>query len=305
MKILVTGGAGFIASHIVDAYIKNGHQVTIIDNLSTGQKQNLNPEARFHQLDINDPKLHQLISKEKPEVINHHAAQINVRASVANPQQDATTNILGSINLLEAARQAGSVKKTIFASTGGAIYGDADILPTPEDYPAWPISPYGIAKLTAEHYLHYYHQIHHLPYISLRYGNVYGPRQNPHGEAGVVAIFYQRGKQGQDLTINGDGKQTRDFVYISDVVTANLKALETDQVGIFNIGTSTQTTVNQLTEQLVATLPQAPSVNHGPPKEGEQQTSCLDISKAKQKLSWQPQIDLAEGLKHTARFFLE
>lgn len=305
MKILITGGAGFIASHVADKYIEAGHEVRIVDNLSSGNRGNINPKAMFSQVDINDKEaLAEVIEEFQPEVINHHAAQINVRVSVDNPELDAKINILGTINLLEIARHTSSVRHIIFASTGGAIYGDADIIPTPENYPAWPISPYGIAKLTVEHYLYYYHHLYKLGYTVLRYGNVYGPRQNPHGEAGVVAIFYNKAKAGESLRINGDGEQTRDFVYVGDVADANLKALEKMPVGSFNIGTSIKTSVNELTDGILATLPNKPEVLHSPAKDGEQQTSCLDISKASQILEWKPSVNLAEGLSKTAEYFL-
>ena len=304
MKILVTGGAGFIGSHVVDIYIGAGHEVLVLDNLSSGIKANINPQAKFVELDLNDSQLKSTIENFKPEVINHHAAQINVRVSVDDPKLDASINILGSLNLLESLKSLPSVKKVIFASTGGAIYGDTDTIPTPEDFPAWPVSPYGIAKLTVEHYLYFYHHTHHLNYLALRYGNVYGPRQNPHGEAGVVAIFYNSAKAGQELIINGDGQQARDFVYVADVAHANLLALDSPQVGSLNIGTAVMTNVNALTDKLVATLPTTPQVVHAPAKAGEQQTSCLDYSKAQKLLGWQPQVSLEEGLQRTAEFFM-
>jgi len=305
MKILVTGGAGFIASQITDAYINAGHQVVVIDNLSTGRKENLNPDAKFYSLDINSDEIEQIFKTEQPEIVNHHAAQINVRTSVSNPKLDATINILGTINLLEAAKKSGSVKKFIFASSGGAIYGDADTVPTSETYWPNPISPYGIAKYTVEHYLYYYHQIYQLPYTALRYGNVYGPRQNPHGEAGVVSIFYQKARDHQPFAINGAGDQTRDFVFVADVVAANLAATTTDITGVFNVGTGIETSVTQLVDNMLTTLDQPFTVDHAPAKAGEQLRSCLDFSKAKSQLNWQPQVTLAQGLERTAQFFLD
>lgn len=304
MKILLTGGAGFIGSHIADAYIAAGHQVTIIDDLSTGSKSNLNPQAKFIHLDINSDQIKEIFQTEKPDLLNHQAAQINVRTSVADPKFDAHTNIIGSINLLEAAKACGSVRHIIFASSGGAIYGDADTIPTPETYPAAPISPYGIAKFSVEKYLHYYHTIHSISYTSLRYANVYGPRQNPHGEAGVVAIFYHRAQQTSPLTINGSGDQTRDFVFVADVVAANLAASDSHSQGCFNIGTGIETSVTDLTKTILSTLPQPVPVNHAPAKEGEQQRSCLDPTLAQTQLNWHPQTDLAAGLRQTAEFFL-
>ncbi len=303
MRILVTGGAGFIASHITDAYISQGHEVFVIDNLSSGHQANVNPKAEFQQLDITSSKLKDAIAAIQPELINHHAAQINVRTSIKDPILDAHTNILGLLNLLESARACGSSQKFIFASTGGAIYGDNDQMPTPESFPAWPVSPYGIAKLTGEHYLHYYHQVHGMPFISLRYANVYGPRQNPHGEAGVVSIFYQKHFQNQPFQINGDGEQTRDFVYVGDVVEANLKASFSSETGLFNIGTATQTSLNQLIDLMKETLELDKQFDHATSQKGEQRHSSLDYSKAQSHLDWQPQTALKQGLSQTAQFF--
>lgn len=304
MKILVTGGAGFIASHLVDAYIGQGHEVFVVDNLYSGQRQNVNSKAHFMSLDINSPDLKDLIGSFKPQIVNHHAAQINIRASLENPTFDAQVNILGTLNLLEASLAAGSVQKIIFASTGGAIYGDADRIPTTETYPAWPISPYSIAKLSAEHYLHYFHKVHHLPYISLRYSNVYGPRQNPHGEAGVVAIFYQKARDSLPFVLNGSGQQTRDFVYVKDVVEANLKATTSKHTGLYNIGTGIETKVKDLIGLMQHTLDFDQPVDQGPAKSGEQKRSCLSYAKAKKDLGWRPQTSLQEGLAQTAAFFL-
>ena len=301
MKILVTGGAGFIGSHIVDAYLKNGHEVLIFDNLSTGKKENLNPKARNFTVDITTPKAIELIKKEKPEVLNHHAAQINLRLSVKDPLFDAKVNILGFLNLLEAGKEI--FKKVIFASTGGALYGDAKVVPTPETYPAHPVSPYGVAKLTGENYLYYYKKIYKLPSIILRYANVYGPRQNPHGEAGVVAIFCEKFVKKQQPVINGNGKQTRDFVFVSDVVSANLKALKLERSEIFNIATAQETDVNTIFENLKRAFSSSFKAVHAPGKKGEQQRSCLSFEKAKKELYWEPEVNLKEGLKLTARFF--
>ena len=225
MKVLVTGGAGFIASHIVDAYVERGHEVFILDDLSTGQKPNVNPRATFFEVDIADAKAVKLIEQIKPDVLNHHAAQMDVRHSVADPQFDARVNILGFINLLEACKNTGA-KKIIFASSGGAVYGEQEAFPAAEDHPTRPASPYGVSKRTGELYLSYYQQAFGLPYIALRYANVYGPRQSNKGEAGVVAIFISLLLAGKVPVINGDGKQTRDYVYVGDVVNANVAALE-------------------------------------------------------------------------------
>lgn len=303
MKIIVTGGAGFIASQIVNAYLDQGHQVSIIDNLSSGFKKNLNPKANFHECDINNPQITGIIKQFQPDIVNHHAAQINVRTSIDDPVTDASTNIIGSLNLLQACIAAGSVKKFIFASSGGAISGDVDTVPTPENHPPNPISPYGIAKLSVEYYLNYYQLVHGLNSLAFRYANVYGPRQNPHGEAGVVAIFFQRLLNNQEFIVNGDGGQTRDFVYVGDVVNANLKALDTDITGIYNIGTGRSVTINQLVKHMKANLDVATQIKHGPAKAGEQLTSCLDASKAAKDLDWRPQVDLETGLEATAEFF--
>jgi len=303
MKILVTGGAGFIASHLVDALIEQGHQVIIFDDLSTGQKQNLNPKAKFYQLDIVNPEARAVILKEKPEILNHHAAQMDVRRSVAEPDFDARVNILGLINLMEAGKAIGGFKQVIFSSTGGAIYGEAKTIPTPEDYLAQPLSPYGISKLTSEHYLYYYHQVFDIPYVVLRYANVYGPHQNPHGEAGVVAIFCQRMLTNQPVAINGEGKQTRDFVYVGDVIQANLRALDYDQSELFNIGTGQETDINTIFRTLQELTATKIKEEHGPAKAGEQQRSCLECIKAKEILGWQPQVDLKTGLERTVAYF--
>jgi UDP-glucose 4-epimerase len=304
MKVMVTGGAGFIGSHITDAYIKAGHEVLIVDNLSTGKPENVNPQAKLETMDLNDGKLISLIAAYKPDLINHHAAQIDVRKSVSDPRFDAQTNILGFLNLMQGAMQLDKKPKLVFASSGGAIYGEATEVPTPETYWPAPLSPYGIAKLTTEYYLQYYYLVHHIPYIALRYANVYGPRQNAHGEAGVVAIFMQRIKDAKDFVINGQGLQTRDFVYVGDVVSANMAASTSKiESGYFNIGTQKQTTINELIQLMQTIIKHDQEIPHGPAKAGEQMTSCLNINKAKQTFNWQPQMDLNKGLVETAKFF--
>lgn len=304
MKILVTGGAGFIASHISDKFIEQGHEVIICDNLSTGKKQNINSKAEFHNIDIREKnQIRELIRSEQPDVISHHAAQLDVRKSVADPVYDAEVNILGFLNILEAARVS-QVKKIIFASSGGVIYGDARIIPTPEDYhPLRPLSPYGVTKLTSELYLYYYYKAFKLPYISLRYANVYGSRQDPYGEAGVVAIFTQKLLKGEQPVINGDGQQTRDYVFIKDVVSANVKALDCDFVGPLNIGNGKETTVNEIFSLLNKITGASKQDIHGPVKLGEQKRSCLDTSLAKKILNWSPEFSLEEGLKATVAYF--
>lgn len=302
VKILVTGGAGFIGSNLVDALIDQGHEVVVIDNLSAGSKENINDKASFIELDIVDKKLSEVFAAEKPEVVFHAAAQVDVRKSVADPVWDAQQNILGSINLLENCKKF-KVRKIIFFSTGGAIYGDTTDIPTAETHAELPISPYGIGKLAVEKYLDYYHKIFSLPYISLRYANVYGPRQNSKGEAGVVAIFADQALAGQNPVITGDGKQTRDYVYVDDVVAANLKALAFDSVGIFNIGTGKETDVNDLAELIKKNVETDIEFTHGPAKPGEQQRSCLDWSKAKKELNWQPEVDIKQGIVKTLDWF--
>lgn len=302
MNILVTGGAGFIGSHVADAYIKAGHNVIIVDDLSSGNLKNVQPQAKFVQLDIRTKELQKVFERENIEVANHHAAQMDVRRSVEDPLYDADVNVLGSLNLLENCRRFG-VRKFVFASTGGAIYGEQEYFPADEDHPVHPLSPYGIAKLATEKYLYYYNMVFGLQYISLRYANVYGPRQNPNGEAGVVAIFTNKMlKNGQPI-INGDGKQTRDYVFVKDVVEANIAALNYQQSDVFNIGTGIETDANQLFEMLRALTNARCSEKHGPPKEGEQRRSVLDCSKAQKLLGWQPKVSLHDGLQQTVEFF--
>lgn len=304
MKILVTGGAGFIASHIVDAYIALGHTVIVLDNFSSGKKEFVNPKAKLCEVDIRDKnEIESIIAQEKPEVINHHAAQISVRQSVADPTRDAEINILGLLNLLEAGRK-NNIKKVIFASSGGVVYGEAKTIPTPESYvPLQPLSPYGVTKLASEYYLHFYYQTYHIPYIALRYANVYGPRQNPHGEAGVVAIFSQKLIAGESSVINGDGKQTRDYIYVGDVVEANKKALETTHSGSFNIGTGKETDVIELFAGIKKMSGVGKEAKHGPQKFGEQRRSCLDCRFAQEILGWENQLSLSEGLRKTVDYF--
>jgi len=302
MKILVTGGAGFIGSNLVDKLIDDGCEVVVVDNLFTGKRRNVNSKAKFYKVDICKKELAGVFEKEKPEFVNHHAAQIDLRKSVDDPVMDAKINILGSINVLNLCVEH-RVKKVIFASTGGAIYGDAEVLPTPEDYPAWPVSPYGVAKLTVEHYLHFYYKAYGLPYIALRYGNVYGPRQDPHGEAGVVAIFTQKMLREQEVVINGGGRQTRDFVYVGDVVESNIKAHESSFVGPINIGVSKQIDINKIFGILNRLTGGKAEEVHGPEKSGEQKTSCLSIKRAKKILNWTPRVELGAGLARTVDYF--
>ena len=302
MKIVVTGGAGFIASHIVDAYIQLGHEVYVIDDFSTGQRRNLHSSAQFFNLDIADPQAAKAIAEIKPDVLNHHAAQMDVRRSVADPTFDARINIIGFINLLEASKDAG-VKRVIFSSSGGAVYGDREPIPASEEHETLPLSPYGVSKLTGELYLGYYHMAFGLPYVALRYANVYGPRQSSLGEAGVVAIFISQLLAGKSPVINGDGKQTRDYVFVGDVVRANAAALDTNYTGPINIGTGKETDVVTICESLREGVGSPVKAIHGPAKLGEQRRSCLMTSLARKVLGWKPEVDLKEGLQQTLAYY--
>ena len=304
MKILVTGGAGFIASHVVDALIAAGHDVAIVDNLSTGRRQNINPQARFYEVDIRSTALAEVFAQERPEVVNHHAAQMDVRRSVADPIYDADVNILGSLNLLELARQHG-VRKVVYISTGGAVYGEPVYLPCDEAHPVDPLCPYGATKHTVEHYLFMYRQNYGLDYTVLRYPNVYGPRQDPHGEAGVVAIFAGQMLSGQQVTINGSGEQERDFVYVGDCVRANLLALDAGSGQIYNLGWGTGVSVNDIFFHMKEITRYGREPVHGPPKLGETFKIYLDASKARRELGWEPQVTLRDGLELTVAYFRE
>jgi UDP-glucose 4-epimerase len=305
MRIVVTGGAGFIASQIVDAYIHRGHEVHVFDDFSSGQKSNLNAQATLHQIDIAEREAGDRIARIRPDILNHHAAQMDVRHSVADPAFDARVNILGFIHLLEACKNAG-VKKVLFASSGGAVYGEQEVFPAAESHVTRPASPYGVSKLAGELYLSYYHQAFAMPYIALRYANVYGPRQSTRGEAGVVAIFLSLLLSGKTPVINGDGRQTRDYVYVGDVVAANVAALEADFVGPINIGTGVETDVVTLFKHLrdAVGVPRA-EAQHGPAKIGEQRRSSVDATRAAERLGWRPKVALAEGLRRTAAYYQE
>lgn len=303
MNILVTGGAGFIGSHIVDAYISRGHDVVIIDNMSTGVKEYINPKAKFYEMDICDEKVADVFKENKIDVINHHAAQIDLRKSVDDPKFDINVNIAGSVNLLQNAITNG-VKKFIFASTGGAIYGEHDYFPADEDHATRPYAPYGINKLCVEKYLFYYNHVYGLNYTVLRYANVYGPRQNPHGECGVIAIFTDKILKGQEPLINGDGSQTRDYVYVTDVVKANVLALDDPKSTIYNISTTRETDVNFIFEQINKFAGTGFEEKHGPAKLGEQKRSILSFEKISVALGWSPEIDIETGLKNTTEYFM-
>jgi len=302
MKILVTGGAGFIGSHVVDAYLAAGHDVVVVDDLSTGHRENLNPRARFHPLDIQDPRTAELLRDERPDVLNHHAAQMDVRRSVADPLFDARVNVLGTIHLLEAARQAG-VRRVVFVSSGGAVYGEQETFPASETHTTNPLSPYGVSKRAGELYAFFYQAEYQLPFVALRYANVYGPRQDPHGEAGVVAIFTGKMLRGEPVSVNGDGLQTRDYVYVGDVARANLLALERDVTGPVNVGTGVETDVNTLARHLLEATGSGSEIRHGPTKPGEQRRSVVDARRAGERLGWRPEVGLRDGLRQTVAFF--
>jgi len=311
-KVLVTGGAGFIGSHVVDAYIEAGHQVAVIDSFDTGSREYVNPGARLYEADILDPSVEDIIARERPTVVNHHAAQASISRSVADPIQDARINVLGSLHLLELARKY-EVRNCIFASSGGAVYGHQQSYPAREDHPLNPVNAYGIAKLSAEKYLEYYRHVHGIRGVSLRYGNVYGPRQNPHGEAGVVAIFAGALLHGRRPTIFGDGKQTRDFVHIRDVVRANILTLDLllrhdgssfTEPAAFNIGTGRETSILEILQHLASITGRPAECHFDAAREGEIRRSVLDCALAGAVLGWRPRCSLEEGLRETATWFM-
>jgi UDP-glucose 4-epimerase len=302
MKILVTGGAGFIGSHIVDRLVQEGYGVVIADNLSTGKRRNVNRAARFYRTDIGSWWLERVFRRERPAVVCHHAAQMNVRRSVQDPKFDAETNILGTLNVLRNAIKYG-VRKFIFASSGGAVYGEPEKLPVSESHPMRPGSPYGISKAVGDEYLRYFYDADGLEYVSLRYANVYGPRQDPYGEAGVVAIFTQKMLLGEQPIINGNGRQTRDFVFVDDVVEANIAALSKEAHGIYNVGTGQETTINELFGILAGLINPSVREVHGPAKKGEQLRIALDSSRFHRELDWEPKVALKDGLARTVDYY--
>ncbi len=302
MKILVTGGAGFIGSHISDAYINAGHGVVIIDNLSTGREKNVNPKATFLKMDIRDKAVAEVFKEHQFDVVNHQAAQMDVRLSVKDPIYDAENNVIGFLNIVQNAA-VNKVKKVIYASSGGVVYGEQDYFPADENHPQRPYCPYGVTKLIGEKYLFYYAMNFGLKYTAFRYANVYGPRQNPHGEAGVIAIFLQKLFKKEQAIINGDGGQTRDYVYVADVVKANLAALDKGDNDVFNIGTGVETDVNDIYRELNRATGANMPEQHGQGMPGEQRRSVLNINKAGNILGWIPDYNFADGIKATVEFF--
>lgn len=309
-RVLVTGGAGFIGSHIADAYLRNGDEVVVLDSLVHGRRENVPAGAEFVELDIRDPRAADLIRERRFDLVNHHAAQMDVRVSVTDPRFDASVNLDGLLNLLEASRESG-VGKFVFVSSGGVVYGEPEIRPTPEGAPKQPESPYGVTKLSGEYYLYYYHRVHGMDYVALRYSNVFGPRQDPHGEAGVVAIFSTRIIGDEPLTIFGDGEQTRDYVYVGDVVAANMLLSDARiprSTGLddraFNVGTGKQTSVNALAETLASAAGRALDVRYAAARPGELQHSSLDANKLRGH-GWEPRTDLRSGLGATYEWIAE
>ena len=299
MKTLVTGGAGFVGSHVVDRLLADGHVVDVVDNLSVGRPERVDRRARLHVCDLRSPRLDAVVATVRPEVLVHVAAQAAVARSVIDPLLDASVNVLGTIALLEAGRRVG-VRRAVYISTGGAAYGDTDVLPTPEDHPTRATSPYGVSKVAAERYLECWAGLTGASTITLRLANVYGPRQDPKGEAGVVAIFSHRLLLGEACLVNGDGEQTRDYVYVGDVAEAISRAVaRPDATGIVNVGTGRETSVNELYARLARIAGVTRPADHGPAKPGEQRRSLLDASRAKALLGWTPATALDDGLART------
>lgn len=301
MKVLVTGGAGFIGSHVVDAYVGAGHEVVVVDNLTTGRRAHVNPQSRFHEVDIRSDALRTVFERERPEIVNHHAAQASVVASVQNPRLDAEINIVGTLHLFALCAEFG-VRRIVYASTGGAIYGDPEHLPVDEAHPVRPLAPYGISKLTGEAYLRFFGETG-ISWAILRYANVYGPRQDPYGEAGVVAIFARAMLEGRRPTIFGDGTQTRDFVYVEDVANANLRATDVSTADIANVSTGLETPVNDIYHHLAHLTGFQERAISAPPRRGEVYRIVLSPARARQWLGWIPQTSLLEGLHRTVEWF--
>lgn len=302
-RILITGGAGFIGSTIADLFLHAGWDVAVLDDLSSGKRDNVPAAARFYPVDLRSAAAHEVVAKERPQVICHHAAQIDVRRSMADPRFDADVNVGGLLNLMQAAVEAGSVEHVLFASSGGATYGDTDVVPTPESHPQRPVSHYGAAKAASELYLGVYRANFGIPFTALRYSNVYGPRQDPHGEAGVVAIFCGRLLDGKACTVFGDGTQTRDYVFAGDVARANLLAAERRFDGALNVGTGVETDVVELYRHLARAAGVSRPPEHAPARLGEQRRSCIDPAAAAVALGWHPEVALEDGLARTFEWF--
>ncbi|MBK9517455.1 MAG: NAD-dependent epimerase/dehydratase family protein [Anaeromyxobacter sp.] len=302
-KILITGGAGFIGSTIADTFLAAGWDVAVLDDLSTGKRENVPAAARFYPVDLRSAAAVEVVTTERPEVICHHAAQMDVRRSMAEPRFDADVNVGGLLNLLQGAVAAGSVKRVLFASSGGATYGDTPVIPTPESHPQQPLSVYGASKAASELYLGVYQANYGIPFAALRYANVYGPRQDPHGEAGVVAIFCGRLLDGAPCTIYGDGGQTRDYVFVGDVARANLLAAERGFAGALNVGTGRETDVNDLYARLARAAGSTTPAVHAEARLGEQRRSCISPAAAAAALGWRPEVSLDDGLARTLAFF--
>ncbi|MDQ3638650.1 MAG: SDR family oxidoreductase [Actinomycetota bacterium] len=302
MRILLTGGAGFIGSHVAEHLLERGHEVAVVDDLSTGKRENVPDGVRFFEEDVRSG-CEEVFRRFRPEVLCHQAAQMDVRRSVREPDFDADVNVLGTVRLLQNCLGYG-VWRVVFASTGGAVYGEQEEFPAPEDHPQYPVSPYGVSKLAGERYLHFYEVQHGLSYAALRYANVYGPRQDPHGEAGVVAIFSGNLAANKISRINGTGERTRDYVYVGDVARANVLALEGEAPnGAYNVGTGVETSVNELYDMLREISGRDISPEYGPDKPGEQTRSSVDPFRAKELLNWEPEVALEAGLEETLRFF--
>ncbi len=302
MKILITGGAGFIGSHVAEVFVDKGHDVHIVDNLSSGDADNLPEGATFHQIDVRDTALEKLYEQEQFPAVIHHAAQLDVRRSVTDPVYDADINVIGFLRLMEAGRKNG-LKRIVFASTGGAIYGETDQIPQRETNMLQPESPYGITKLATEKYLYFYERVHGISSVILRYANVYGPRQGSYGEAGVIAIFIKKLLAGEAPTVFGDGEQTRDYIYVKDVVEANLCAINARLSGVYNVGTGIETSVNTLLDKLCNLLDVNLPANHVERRPGEVLRSALSYERIQQDLGWLPQVALDIGLKETVAWF--
>lgn len=302
MKVLITGGAGFIGSNVQSRLLELGHNVVVVDNLVTGFRRNVDPAAAFYELDIRDEALLEAFERERPDAVIHHAAQMDVRASVRDPQYDASVNIQGSLNLLEACR-ATAVSRFLYASTGGAVYGEPEYLPVDEQHPIRPMCPYGVSKHTLEHYLHLYHQLYGLQYLTLRYPNVYGPRQDPHGEAGVVAIFSLQMLRGQKPTIFGDGTKTRDYVYVDDIVEANVLGLSGTTVGTYNLGWGTPVTDLEVFDEVRRATGVTLEPCYAAKRLGEIDHICLDASKARMELEWKPVVSFRQGVDRAVDYY--